>query len=276
MGNYHTLLWNILHAFSLLYIDNRLERWETTSKLEPPSLCNHCLLLPPYEQCREMECELWSVHNALSSVICSSYMTTFCPCTIVESLRRCLSFWADPTLASHRLQLFKKCSSMGPYHMVHLLGLSCSGTDPHERQLPQPLWPIVGSSPSLQVWPGAAPARALHGLQLFQATSTVAPVAFSTAAGGDLLCVMPRCCREHLLGSGELLQWVWSTSCPSALTVGTAVSPTYSQSSQLLLCSIHAIFSVHSPRGKTNVAHWLSSGQRSEVRGPFGVGWDSS
>lgn len=67
MGNYHTLLWNILHAFSLLYIDNRLERWETTSKLEPPSLCNHCLLLPPYEQCREMECELWSVHNALSS-----------------------------------------------------------------------------------------------------------------------------------------------------------------------------------------------------------------
>lgn len=95
-------------------------------------------------------------------------MTTLFSCSTVESLTKCLSFWTDPTVASHRLQLFKKCCSMGTYHVVHLLGLPCSCTGPYKWQVPQPFWPIWSFSPCLQLWPRAAPAGALHRLQLFR------------------------------------------------------------------------------------------------------------
>ena len=61
-----------------------------------------------------------------------------------------------PAWASHRLQLFKSCSNMGPYHGVHPSGANCSSTGPPRVAAPTgspaPAWaPLHG----LQLRPGA-------------------------------------------------------------------------------------------------------------------------
>lgn len=118
-------------------------------------------------------------------------MVTLCSCC-----KQSPSHWMSPirnrtSWASHKLQLSKRCPTMAPYLRAYPLG-------------PAPAWQCAVAAPpahllccKLQLWPGATPSWALHGLWSPSGYICCCTV----AAVGDLLRVMP-------VGHGAmLLHW---------------------------------------------------------------------
>lgn len=138
---------------SLLPIANRLEWWETKSKLKTFSF--HSPSSTYFTKMVQENREWWllSVHETAGLLLLHGLPKLQHD---IPSMG-CHPSQTDPAWASHRLQPSKHCSSKASYHRVHP-----SASAP--AQSPHGLW----------LWTRAASAGALHRLQFLQDTSTVA------------------------------------------------------------------------------------------------------
>lgn len=151
---------------------------------------------------------LQSVHNTLTVLLLCGHSWQLFQHEIPPM--GCCPSWTNPTEASHRQQLFKSCSHMGPHHRVHPSGANCSGMTPPSTatppRFPACVWALLHW---LQLWPGACSYRGSP----WAATSSRPHPPATLGAPPQAAAWRSASCETHGL-QGDFCFNICSTSCP--------------------------------------------------------------